>query len=169
MNAGLGVAAGLLMIPLAPLLAWFYGEPALVGVTLWLAVGCVLSGLSTQHLAVLRRQMRFTALAMILMWSEIIGMAVAVIAAFAGADYWALVAQRLVWALCLVVGAWLFCSWRPGRHAGFQRVRGLLRFGGHITGPNLVSTFVRNLDQMLIGWYWGSTQLPMQYRSSSIA
>ncbi|MGH6969305.1 MAG: oligosaccharide flippase family protein, partial [Stellaceae bacterium] len=53
-NVGLGVVAGLLMIPLAPLLAWFYGEPALIGVTLWLAVGFVLSGLSTQHLAVLR-------------------------------------------------------------------------------------------------------------------
>lgn len=167
-NAGLGVAAGLLMIPLAPVLAWFYGEPALVGVTLWLAVGFVLSGLSTQHLAVLRRQMRFTTLSMILMWSEIVGMVVAVIAAFAGADYWALVAQRIVWALCLLVGAWLFCSWRPGRPAGFQRVRGLLRFGGHVTGSNLVSTFVRNLDQMLIGWYWGSTPLGLYERAYKI-
>lgn len=167
-NAGLGVAAGLLMIPLAPLLAWFYGEPALVGVTLWLAVGFVLSGLSTQHLAVLRRQMRFTALAMILMWSEIVGMAVAVAAAFAGANYWALVAQRLVWALCLMVGAWAFCSWRPGRPSSLRQVRDLLRFGGHVTGSNLVGTFVRNLDQMLIGWYWGSTPLGLYERAYKI-
>ncbi len=164
-NVGLGAVAGLVMVPLAPLLAWFYREPALVGVTLWLAIGFVLSGLSTQHLAVLRRQMRFTALAMILMWSEIVGMAVAVIAAYAGADYWALVVQRLVWALCLVLGAWAFCPWRPGRPTGLGRVRELLRFGGHVTGSNLVGTFVRNLDQVLIGWYWGATPLGLYERA----
>jgi len=167
-NTALGIAAAVLMIPLAPLLAWFYGEPALVGVTLWLAVGFVLSGLSTQHLAVLRRQMRFTALAMILMGSELIGMAAALVAAFAGADYWALVIQRLVWALCLAIGAWLFCSWRPGRPAGIESMRGLLRFGGHVTGSNLVSTFVRNLDQILIGWYWGATPLGLYERAYKI-
>lgn len=167
-NVGLGVAAGLLMVPLAPLLAWFYREPALVGVTLWLGIGFVLSGLSTQHLAVMRRQMRFTALAMILMWSEIIGMSVAVIAAYAGADYWALVAQRLVWAACIAAGAWVFCAWRPGRPAGFRQVRDLLRFGGHVTGSNLVGAFVRNLDQVLIGWYWGATPLGLYERAYKI-
>ena len=164
-NVALGVIAALLMVPLAPLLAWLYREPALVDVTLWLAIGFVLSGLSTQHLALLRRQMRFTALAMVLMWSEIIGMVAAVIAAFAGAGYWALVLQRLVWALCLALGAWALCPWRPGHPAGLWQVRSLLRFGGHVTGSNLVSTFVRNLDQMLIGWYWGATPLGLYERA----
>lgn len=167
-NVALGVIAALLMLPLAPLLAWFYREPALVDVTLWLAIGFVLSGLSTQHLALLRRQMRFTALAMVLMWSEIIGMAAAVAAAYAGAGYWALVVQRLVWALCLAVGAWTFCRWRPGRPAGLRQVRDLLRFGGHVTGSNLVGTFVRNLDQMLIGWYWGAAPLGLYERAYKI-
>jgi len=167
-NTGLGIVAALLMIPLAPLLAWFYGEPALVGVTLWLALGFVLSGVSTQHLAVMRRQMRFTALAMILMWSEIIGMTVAVVAAYAGANYWALVTQRLVWSACIAAGAWIFCPWRPGRPASLTRVRELLRFGGHITGSHLVNTAARNLDQMLIGWYWGATPLGLYERAYKI-
>ncbi|MGH6969674.1 MAG: oligosaccharide flippase family protein, partial [Stellaceae bacterium] len=109
-----------------------------------------------------------TVLAMILMWSEIIGMTVAVIAAYAGADYWALVAQRLVWALCIAAGAWLFCAWRPGRPTGLRRIGDLLRFGGHVTGSNLVNTFVRNLDQVLIGWYWGATPLGLYERAYKI-
>jgi len=167
-NVGLGVTASLLMILLAPLLARFYREPALVDVTLWLGVGFVLSGLSTQHLAIMRRQMRFTTLAMILMWSEIIGMCVAVIAAYDGADYWALVVQRLVWVLCIAVGAWVFCPWRPGRPAGLGRVRDLLRFGSHVTGSTLFGTFARNLDQVLIGWYWGATPLGLYERAYKI-
>lgn len=167
-NVGLGAVAALLMLPLAPLLAWFYREPALINVTLWLSLGFVLSGLSTQHLAILRRQMRFTTLAMVLMWSEIIGMAVAVAAAYAGADYWALVVQRLVWALCLALGAWAFCPWRPGRPGSLRQIRDLLRFGGHVVGSNLVGTFVRNLDQMLIGWYWGAAPLGLYERAYKI-
>jgi len=167
-NVALGVIAASLMVPLAPLLAWFYREPALVDVTLWLAIGFVLSGLSTQHLALLRRQMRFTTLAMVLMWSELIGMAAAVIAAYAGAGYWALVLQRLIWALCLTLGAWTFCAWRPGRPVGLRQVRDLLRFGGHVTGANLVSTFVRSLDQILIGWYWGAAPLGFYERAYKV-
>lgn len=158
-NVGLGAAAALLMLPLAPLLAWFYGEPALRNITLAFGAGFLISGFSTQHLALLRRQMRFSLLAAIQMGAEIVAMAAAVAAALAGADYWSLVIQRLVWAVCLAAGGWLFCGWRPGRPAGLRQVRDLLGFGGNVTGSNLANLLVRNLDQILIGWYWGATPL----------
>ncbi|MCE9650962.1 MAG: lipopolysaccharide biosynthesis protein [Parvibaculum sp.] len=167
-NAGLGVVAALLMVPLAPLLAWFYGEPELVGITLALGVGFALSGLSTQHLALLRRQMRFSTLASIQMGAEIIGMAVALVAAYEGASYWALILQRIVWAACMALGGWIFCRWRPGRPGRLSQVRSLLGFGGYVTGSNLASLFVRNMDQVLIGWYWGATPLGLYDRAYKI-
>jgi len=148
-----------LIVPLAAALAWFYDEPAMLKITLAFGAGFLISGLSTQHLALLRRQMRFSLLAGIQMGAEIVGMTAAVIAALAGADYWALVIQRLVWAVCLAAGGWLFCGWRPGRPAGLRQVRDLLGFGGNVTGSNLANLLVRNLDQILIGWYWGATPL----------
>jgi PST family polysaccharide transporter len=167
-NAGLGVAAALLMVPLASLLSWFYGEPALYDITLCLSVAFVISGLSTQHLALLRRQMRFSALAGIQMGSEIIAMAVAVFAAYEGAGYWALILQRIVWVICMTIGGWTFCGWRPGRPTRFRDVRELLGFGAHVTGSNLISLSVRNLDQILIGWYWGATPLGLYDRAYKI-
>lgn len=158
-NVALGAAAALLMLPLAPLLAWFYSEPALLKITLAFGAGFLISGLSTQHLALLRRQMRFSLLAGIQMGAEIVAMIAAVIAALMGAGYWALVIQRLVWAVCLAAGGWLFCGWRPGRPAPLRQVYGLLGFGGNVTGSNLANLLVRNLDQILIGWYWGATPL----------
>jgi PST family polysaccharide transporter len=158
-NIALGAITALLMAPLAPALAWFYGEPALLNITLAFGAGFLISGLSTQHLALLRRQMRFSLLAGIQMGAEVVAMAAAVIAALAGADYWALVLQRLVWATCLSAGGWLFCGWRPGRPTPLLQVRDMLGFGGNVTGSNLANLLVRNLDQILIGWYWGATQL----------
>lgn len=167
-NVGLGVVAALLMAPLAPLLAWFYGEPALIDITLSLSLAFVISGLSTQHLALLRRQMRFSALAGIQMGSEIVAMVAAVLAAYEGAGYWALILQRIVWVICMTIGAWTFCGWRPSRPAGFRHVRDLLGYGSHVTGSNLISLVVRNLDQILIGWYWGATPLGLYDRAYKI-
>lgn len=167
-NAGLGFVAALSMIPLAPLLSWFYGEPELFNITLALGVGFALSGLSTQHLALLRRQMRFSVLASIQMGAEIIGMAAALIAAYEGAGYWALILQRIVWAACMALGGWIFCRWRPGFPGRLSEVRSLLGFGGYVTGSNLASLFVRNMDQVLIGWYWGATPLGLYDRAYKI-
>jgi len=167
-NAGLGVAAALFMVPLASLLSWFYAEPALYDITLCLSFAFVISGLSTQHLALLRRQMRFSALAGIQMGSEIVAMATAVLAAYEGAGYWALILQRISWAICMTIGGWMFCGWRPGKPAGFRQVRELLGFGAHVTGSNLISLIVRNLDQILIGWYWGAMPLGLYDRAYKI-
>ncbi|HEY1722426.1 MAG TPA: lipopolysaccharide biosynthesis protein [Magnetospirillaceae bacterium] len=167
-NVGLGVVAALLMVLLAPLLAWFYHQPRLIGITLWLGLGFVLSGLSTQHLALLRRQMRFSALAGIQMTAEIAGLTAAIVAALMGADYWALVLQRIVWAGWLAAGGWIFCGWRPGPPMKLSAVRELLLYGGHITGSNLVSTLVRSLDQILIGWWWGAVPLGLYERAYKI-
>lgn len=164
-NAGLGCLVALLMLPLAPLLVLFFGEPALLHITWWFAAGFVLSGLSTQHLALLRRQMRFTAQAVIQIGSEIVAMIAAIIAAVYGAGYWALVIQRLVWAFCLAAGSWIACGWRPGRPGNLRGIAPLLGFGGNVTGSNLANMLVRNLDQLLIGWYWGAGALGLYDRA----
>ena len=56
----------------------------------------MLSGLTVQHWALLRRQMRFGAIAGLETAADVAGFAVAIAMALAGKGYWALVAQRLV-------------------------------------------------------------------------
>ena len=70
----------------------------------WLALGFVLSGLTVQHWALLRRQMRFGAIAGLETAADVAGFAVAIAMALAGKGYWALVAQRLVSPALLLVG-----------------------------------------------------------------
>ncbi len=167
-NAGLGVVAAAVACALAPAVAALYGRPELVAIMLWLAIGFVFSGLGTQHLALLRRQMRFSALAGVQLVAEIAGLGAAVASALLGADYWALVIQRLAWAAVLTAGAWIACRWRPGLPRRGQGLRPLLGFGGNITGANLINFATRNLDQILIGWWWGSTALGLYERSSKL-
>src|SRR6185295_8269512 len=50
---------------IAPLVARFYGEQRLLGITMAYSVGFLLGGLAVQHEALLKRRMRFLALAIV--------------------------------------------------------------------------------------------------------
>src|ERR1700704_5106317 len=77
-NTALGLFLAAILAGLAPLVARFYGQPQLIGVTMALALGFVLGGVSIQPNALLRRQMRFASLAGIELVSMMLGIAAAV-------------------------------------------------------------------------------------------
>ena len=59
-----------------------------------------------QHEAILSRQMRFTAIVIVETAGLLIGFVAAIVAAWYGAGYWALVLNQLVMTLVTVVGVW---------------------------------------------------------------
>lgn len=158
-NMGLSTAVMLITLLSAPVAVWFYREPRLIGVTVGYAVSLLFYGLVIQHEALLSRQMRFAVLAVIDVVSLLMGLIAALIAAWYGMGYWALVINQLVMSFTKVVGVWSACGWRPGWPARGTGVRSMLSYGGNITGFNLINYFARNLDNTLIGKYWGPHQL----------
>ena len=143
-------------------------SPTLEAVAEWLALGFVLSGLTVQHWALLRRQMRFGAIAGLETAADVAGFAVAIVLALAGKGYWALVAQRLVSPALLLVGSWTLCRWRPARPAPAEGLRELLRFGGSVTASGLAMALARSVDQILIGWLWGPAVLGLYERTTRL-
>ncbi len=158
-NVGVSCLVALAIALLAPLVAAFYHEPRLRGVTLALSFSFIFGGLTVQHQALLRRQMKFDRLAKIEIISTTIGVLVAIAAAYSGLSYWALILMTIVTVMCNAVGVWLACSWRPGLPVRNAGVRSLLAYGGNITGFGIVNYFSRNLDNVLIGRRWGSQEL----------
>lgn len=161
-NLALGALLGLITASLAPVLAWFYGEPRLLGVTAAIALGFVFGGLTVQHRALLKRQMRFDALVKIDLAATIIGTIVTLGAAAAlppDQRYWALVAGLLVQGPVEISGLWLLCRWRPNLPAWGSGVGQMLAFGGNLTGYRTINYFARNLDNLLIGKFYGPASL----------
>jgi PST family polysaccharide transporter len=167
-NVAFGTTLALLLVVAAPTIAHFYGEPEIAPITRWLAVGFVLSGCTIQHWALLRRQMRFKAIAVIETGAELAAMTLAVGAAIHGAGYWSLVAQRLAAPALTLLATWLLCPWKPGLPSHNAGIRDMLGFGGSVTGFNLLSTAARSLDQVLIGWLWGPVILGFYERASKL-
>jgi PST family polysaccharide transporter len=158
-NVALSIGVGMVTAALAPAVSWFYGEPKLTAIMMVYAFGFLFGGLTIQHEALLHRQMRFLAQASCEILALIVTITVTITLAWRGWGYWALVGGHLTTSFVYMLGIWTVCAWRPGPPARGSGVRSMLRFGGNLTGFGVVNFFARNLDNMLIGRVWGSSQL----------
>jgi O-antigen/teichoic acid export membrane protein len=164
-NMLVGALTGLLSVALAPAIAAFYHEPRLFGVTAVLATGFLINGAGVQHGALLQRQMRFTALAVINTVSLIVSTAIAIGGAMAGYGYWSLVAMTVAFPLTTTIGYWLATAWFPGRPHRRAGIRSMMRYGGILTLNGLILYVASNLDKILLGRFWGADALGLYGRA----
>ncbi len=167
-NLTLSVATMILMILLAPAVSWFYGDSRLTMITIVSAFGFVVGGLTVQHEALLKRQMRFMALSAIAVASMVIGYAVGIAFAWYGARFWALVFSQLGLLITNAILVWLTCRWRPGLPGRNSGIRSMLSFGGNITGYATINYFSKNADNLLIGKAWGPQQLGLYNKAAQL-
>ncbi len=164
-NLLVGALLGFLTVALAPAVADFYHEPRLVAVTMVLGAGFLLNGAGIQHGAILQRQMRFTALAVINTASLIAGIAIAILGAIAGYGYWALVGMTVALPLTGTIGCWIAAAWVPKLPQKRTGIRSMLGFGGALTLNGLLAYLAYNLDKVLLGRFWGAGALGIYGRS----
>jgi PST family polysaccharide transporter len=138
----------------SPLIAWVYREPRLEPIALYSAFTFVLFGAANQHLALLRRTMQFGKIAGIQILGTLVGTAVAIFMAARGYDYWALVFRPITSSLCVVVGAWCVCRWRPGLPFFDDEVKSMVRFGLNVVCFSVIYTVARALDRIALGLFY---------------
>lgn len=158
-NVLLSVGITVIAIAIAPGIAFFYGEPRLIPITIVIATGFILGGLAVQHEALLKRQMRFGALAAISTLALIVGYICGITLAWRGFGYWAIVGSQLSLIGTSTLGTWIVSGWIPGPPKKGTGVRPMLSFGRNITGYATINVLAKNLDGILLGRYWGPHNL----------
>ena len=167
-NVALSTCVMLVVAALAPLLVILYNEPRLLLITVAIGALFVVGGLTVQHQALLRRQMEFKKLSIIEIGSMAGGVLVAISMALAGLGYWALVGLTAGTTLTNCVLVWTLCPWRPSLPSRDSGVGSMLRFGGNMTAFSFVNHFSRNMDNVLIGWWWGAGPLGLYAKAYSL-
>jgi O-antigen/teichoic acid export membrane protein len=167
-NAAFGLLIMLITWLMAPTIAAFYNQPLLIDVTIVFAFGLFIGGLTVQHQALLKRQMRFKELAIVEISSMLIGVIAGIAAALIGLGYWALVILQITQAVITLIGVWYFVKWRPGLPDFNCGIGSMLSFGSYMTAYGFINYFARNLDTILIGWRWGATPVGFYSRAYSL-
>jgi O-antigen/teichoic acid export membrane protein/acetyltransferase-like isoleucine patch superfamily enzyme len=165
LNIMISAFLGLCIMVGSPLVSLFYGKPELTAVTAVLSVTFIISGLSIQHQALLQRNLRFASLATIQITSQLITLIVTVTLALLGWRYWALVGGAISKALAGTLLTFFICPWIPGRMKKGTGIRGMLKFGGHLTVSNMINYFSTSMDSILIGKFIGAYGLGLYSRA----
>jgi len=150
-NVALSGLTNLLVAAAAPAIAWFYREPPLVGITIALSATFLLTGSAVQHMALLSRQMRFKAIAVIQVGSTLAGVLVGIGLAWYDFGYWSLVALNLTTGLATLVMSWQASRWRPQFFSPNSGTRSLVFFGANLSAGTFFYSIARALDGLLIG------------------
>ncbi len=156
---GASLMLAILLALSAPLVAWFFGDERLSPLTIAFSSLIFVSGAQSQQLALLSRDLRFKALAGIDAISTSASVIAGVIFAWMTGSYWAFFVGNLAAGIVGLVGVWIWCPLRPGRPSFDGEWKEIISFGSGISGFNIANYFARNADYVLIGKFYGSTEL----------
>jgi O-antigen/teichoic acid export membrane protein len=165
-NVAVSVLGSLIMAAAAPFIARFYHNPRLIGITLILSTTFIISGSTVQHQALLKRQMRFKALALIEVGSMAVGVFVGVVMATLGYGYWSLVGSSLSMEISGLLLTWSVSRWRPALPTRRSGIGPLLSFGAHRTAGDLLAALAGGTDILLIGRFYGAASVGLYSRAS---
>jgi PST family polysaccharide transporter len=154
-NVLFGALLALVTLAAAPAIAAFYHEPRLVWVAVLLGTAFLFNAVGIQHSALLQRQMRFTAVAVISVLSLMVGTAIGIGGAALGYGYWALVASSVIAPLVSSMGFWLATGWVPGMPSRRSGISSMMHFGGTLTLNGIIAYIGFNADKVMIGRFLG--------------
>lgn len=154
-----------MMVVLSPFIGQFYQEPRVTPLVAVMSIQLLVAGMGAQHHALVTRKMDFARLAVLDSISALMGLAAAIAWAYVFRTYWALFVGGLTTMIIGTIGYWILSNWRPGLPRWVGGTGGMVSFGAGITGFNFTNYIARNLDQVLIGRWWGNQQLGLYDRS----
>ena len=164
-NAGVGLVLTLIVFFAAGLIAAISRSNEVVHVAQALSLTFLFNGLASQYRASLLRSLRFRAVAVIDVLAGTFALAVAIVAALLGAEYWALVAQQLGQITFALVGAVVAARWLPRLPSREGDIRSFLHFGWHLVGSQLIAYASSNVDTLIVGLRFGTVQLGFYNRA----
>jgi PST family polysaccharide transporter len=167
-NVSSGLALMLIIGACAPLVAWFYGRPDLLWVTLAYAAMAPVASLGAQHQALLQRSLRYFSLAIRDLTALVAGLAVGIAGGWLGLGYWALVLMQATTAVVGVLALWWQSGWRPSRPRWVPGLAHLVKFGGTLTLSNLLGYLMQGLDSVVIGYFFGANGVGLYSRAQAL-
>ena len=167
-NVAIGLALTLVMAALGPVLARFYGDPRLKAITALMSLTFLIAGVKAQPEALLKRQMRFFSLAIRNVASLGLAVSIAIVIAWRGAGYWAIVTIPLTVQFTQMAISWFMAKWKPGLPRRNSQIGSMVAFGCNLAASQLIFGIHRNADNILIGWYCGAGPLGLYSRAYSL-
>lgn len=155
----IGVLLSGAILLLAPIWAWYFGEPRLWAVLSALAVVPLMQSICAVPNAEIERREHYTAIARLQMVAAGVGLVCAMGLALANAGVWALVAQQVIVAVIRLCGMLYLSEFRPDRTFSRHRLTGHLRFARDTISTSIIGALQNEAGTLAVGKFLGPTPL----------
>jgi len=162
------LVAGLTLLA-APRIAALYGVAGMGGYFLAIAAKQPLVAAAVIPLALMNRDLQYERIATVGVCATAASALTRLALGAAGAGAWALVAGYAASGLYTLLGAQLARPFRPRLRLRPALIRPLARFGLRAAAANIAEQMFRNVDYLLIGWFYGAAQLALYRVAFDIA
>ena len=156
---GAALTVSTLTLLAAPWIEAAYGVSGMASYLLVIAVKQPLVGIALIPLAIMNRDLQYGRIATVNVFATLAAALTRLGLAAAGAGAWALVVGYSASGLYILIGALLARPFRPGMRFQFSTIRPLIHFGTRAVAANLGEQIFKNMDYLLIGWFYGPSQL----------
>lgn len=161
LNLMAGAIVFILVITISPLVAAFYKQPGLVKLMLWMAFAFPVVSIGNQFQTLMAKELKFKRLAFAEITSAVIGVTVAITAAFLNRGVLSLVwGQLAIFASASLI--YVFTGWRdwhPKLKFNLKNLKKVLSFGAFQLGQRLTEVFSVNVDYIMVGRFLGPEPL----------
>ena len=168
-NTAVGALVAVAVFGASPLIGTLYARPEVASVARWLAVGFLVSGLAVQYRVELTRSERFGFLGLSETVSQLVGLGLGLAVAIEFNTYWAIVVQQLAGGAVLLGVLASGTGWTPTRPRRGEAMRPLLQFGRNTFAAQIVTFVGGNIDNVVVGRFWGQVDLGYYSRAYQLA
>ena len=166
-SVSISVALYVLLFLAAPIIEEFYHTPNLGKVIRISALVLMINAVGIVPRSLLQRQLRFKELAVASTSIQFVAGLVAVMMAYHGYAYWALVGQTLLATSLMAMAYFIYTRWRPSFQFSMESFRQLITFGLPMLLTALVHSIYNNLYSLVIGKRYDARQLGLYNRAEN--
>lgn len=167
-NIAMSILCYAIMFIFSPYIAEFFHTPILKDIIKVLCLNMVINALGSVQGTYFTWNIDFKSTAKVSICSTIVSGIIGISMAYTGWGVWSLVGQSLSAAIVSVCMLWYLSSWRPKLIFSIASFKELFSFGSKLLASGLLHTIYCQLDTMIIGRYFNSSQLGLWSRGKHI-
>ena len=168
-NIFIGLAVYGVLFAYAPFIERYYEFPNLSKVTKVYFLTLLIGSFSMVHRVILTKRLQFKKIALTSFFSALISAIPAIVMAYRGYGYWALVAQSVFNGLLSCVFMMYYSKWRPTWEFSFGSLRRLAPFGLRVLVVYLFHAVYNNIYSLLIGKKFTAQELGYYDRGKTLS
>lgn len=159
----------LLLFICAPLIAKLYKNDLLISLTRVYLFSLVINAIGIVPMTIMQKNLQFKQFAYITTAINIFAGVVAIITAYNGLAYWALVIQIMITSCLSTIAYFFVTKWKPSFVFSMESFKSMISFGFPVMLTSVVHAIYNNLYSLVIGAKYDSRELGLYNRAYSFS